>query len=131
MSADASLYAALMARVEEITDYPILWPQRGGDAPSVEHIRVSFLPNDNLPVDLSSNSFHRRGFLYLTLVSPLGEYEVVTRRKTGEIAALFPRALDLTRDGVTVTIVGQSIRQGREDGGMWQTPIRIEYQSFS
>jgi hypothetical protein len=129
MSVDASLYAALMARVEEITDYPILWPQRGGDAPPVEHIRVSFLPNDNLPVDLCSNNFHRRGFLYLTLVSPLGEYEVVTRRKAGEIAALFPRALDLARDGVTVTIVGHSIRQGREYDGMWQTPIRIEYRA--
>ncbi len=131
MSVEENLYAALMGRVEQITGYPILWPQKGGDAPSIEHIRVSFLPNDNLPADLSSNNFHRRGFLYLNLVSPLGEYEVVTRRKAGEIAALFPRALDLTRDGVTVTIVGHSVRRGREDGGMWQTPIRIEYQSFS
>ena len=131
MTVEASIYAALMAQVETITGFPILWPQDGGDKPSGEHIRVAFLPNENRPVDLSSNQFFRQGFLYLTLVSKLGEYEVVTRRKAGEIADYFPRALDLQHGGVTITITGHDIRQGRESGGMWETPIRISYRGIA
>jgi hypothetical protein len=128
---ESDIHAALMAQAETITGYPMLWPQKGGEQPAGEHIRVSHVPNDNQPADLSSGTYRRQGFLYLTLVSDLGQYEVVTRRKAGEIAAYFPRGKWLSKNGTKVQIAGQTVRPGRQEGGRWETPIRISYRSMS
>jgi hypothetical protein len=111
--------------------YTALWSQKGGDQPAVEHLRINHVPNDNGEVDLSSQAYERQGFLFVTLVSPLGVYEAVTKAKAGAIAAYFPRGLILTRNGTDVKIMGQTIRPGREDGQRWETPIRIAYWSIA
>lgn len=128
---ESDIHAALMAQAETITGYSMLWSQKGGDQPAGEHIRISHVPNDNAPADLSSDVYERQGFLFLTLVSDLGQYEAVTKRKAGEIAAYFPRGQRLTKNGTTVKITGHTVRPGRQEGGRWETPIRISYWSMA
>jgi len=132
MSAEADIHVALMARAEVMAtalSYPVLWPQKGGDNPTGEHIKIAHLPNDNEPAELSSNVMRRQGFLVITLVSPLGVYEAVTKAKAGLIAAFFYRALRLTVNTTTLTINGHSVRTGRQEGQRWETPIFVSYQA--
>ncbi|NKX40344.1 hypothetical protein HGG71_02550 [Rhodobacteraceae bacterium R_SAG2] len=128
---ESDIHAALMAQAETITGYPMLWSQKGGSQPVSEHIRVAHVPNDNAPADLSSGVYERQGFLFLTLVSDLGQYEAITKRKAGEIAAYFKRGQRLVKNGTTVKITGHTVRPGRQEGGRWETPIRISYWSMA
>lgn len=126
---ESNLHAALMAKVEVMATalgYDVLYPQKGGDAPAGEHVRAYQLPNDNEAAGISSQVYNRQGFLVLTLVSPMGEYEVVTKDKAGAIAAYFPRG-PFGASGITIQ--GHTVKQGREEGERWETPIWIEYWS--
>lgn len=123
--------AALMGRVDALAGFTVVYPRKGADQPSGEHVRAALVPNDNIPADLSSDVMYRRGFVVLTLVSALGEYQVVSENSAGTIANHFPRGLRLTSGDATVKIVGHSVRQAREDGGRWETPVWIEYQSWT
>ena len=132
MSAEADIHVALMARAAVMAtalSYTVLWPQKGGDIPTGEHVKIAHLPNDNQPADLSSDVMRRQGFLVITLVSPLGVYEAVTKAKAGLIAGYFPRALRLTANSTTATINGHSVRTGRQEGQRWETPIFVSYQA--
>ena len=132
MSAEADIQVALMARAAVMAtalSYTVLWPQKGGDIPTGEHVKIAHLPNDNQPADLSSDVMRRQGFLVITLVSPLGVYEAVTKSKAGLIAGYFPRALRLTVNTTTLTINGHSVRTGRQEGQRWETPIFVSYQT--
>ena len=134
MSAEADIHVALMARAEAMAtalSYPVLWPQKGGDIPTGEHLKIAHLPNDNEPADIATNVMFRQGFLVITLVSPLGVYEAVTKSKAGLIAAFFYRAMRLTVNTTTVTITGHSVRTGRQEGQRWETPIFVGYRSIA
>lgn len=134
MAVEDDIHAALMTRAETMVaglSYAALWPQKGGDQPAGEHLRIAHLPNDNATVDLSSQAYERQGFLFITLVSPLGVYESETKAKAGAIAAYFPRNLILSSNGTDVKITGHTIRPGRADGQRWETPIRIAYWSIA
>ena len=109
--------------------YPAIWAGKGGDQPDAEHVVVSQLPNSNRPAGMSDQVYFRQGFLVVTLVSPLGEYEIVTREKAGDIVAHFPRGKRLTVNGTEVAIMGHDIRVGRQEGQRWETPIWIGYRS--
>lgn len=129
MSIQGNVVSALMARVNSLSGFAVVYPRKGAAQPSGEHVRASVVPNDNIPADLASNVMYRRGFVVLTLVSALGEYQVVSENRAGTIADHFPRGLRLTSGDATVKIVGHSVRQAREEGGRWETPVWIEYQS--
>lgn len=134
MTVEADIHAALMARVQTMIaalEYPVLWPQYGGDQPAGEHLRINHVPNDNAAADLSSQAYERQGFLFVTLVSPLGVYEAVTKAKAGEIAGYFDRGLTLSSNGTDVKITGHTVRPGRQEGQRWETPIRIAYWSIA
>jgi hypothetical protein len=111
--------------------YPALWAGDGGDKPAGEHVTIEQLPNDNTPAGLSDQVYFRQGFLIITLVSPLGIYEVVTRERAGDIAAYFARGKRLTANATTVTIDSHSVRKGRQEGQRWETPIYISYRSLT
>ena len=111
--------------------YPALWSQKGGDQPADEHVTIFLLPNDNVAAGLSDQVYMRQGFMVITLVSPLDVYEVVTKRKAGEIVAYFKRGLRVTANDTRVTITGHSVRQGREEGVRWETPLYISYESMT
>ena len=132
MTPESDIHSALMARAEVMATalgYAVQWPQKGGAIPTAEHVRVFHLPNDNAPADLSSDVMRRQGFLVITLVSPLGVYEAVTKSKAGIIAGYFPRASRLTANTTTVTINGHSVKAGRQEGQRWETAIFIGYQT--
>lgn len=134
MAVEDDIHVALMARAETMVaalSYTALWSQKGGDQPAGEHLRINHVPNDNASADLSSQAYERQGFLFVTLVSPLGVYEAGTKKKAGDIAAYFPRNLILSSNGTDVKITGHTVRPGRQEGQRWETPIRIAYWSIA
>lgn len=131
MSIQGDVVSALMARVDSLAAPDVVWPRKGPDQPPGEHVRVALVPNDNIPADLSSDVHQRRGFVVLTHVSALGEYQVVSENDAGTIAEHFPRGLRLTSGGVAVKIKGHSVRAAREEGGRWETPVWVEYEAWA
>ena len=127
---EGDLHAALMARVEAMAtalSYTVLYPQKGGDQPAGEHVTAFHLPNDNQRGELAGEIMERQGFLVLTLVSPLNIYEVVTKRKAGELAAYFINDLELTSGDVCVAVTGHTVKPGSQVGERWETPIWVSY----
>jgi hypothetical protein len=111
--------------------YTAIWPRKGGDVPAGEHVTIQQLRNDDVPLGLSDQVYTRQGFFIVTLVSPLNAYDVVTRKQAGAIGAYFLRAQRFTVNGTVVTIVGTTIRNGRQEGQRWETPIYISYRSLT
>jgi len=124
LSAQASVMIAALS-------YPAVWSQKGGDKPAGEHVTIQQLPNDNNQLGLSDQTMDRQGFLIITLVSPLDVYEIVSRRKAGDIAAYFLSGARFTANATKVAIMSHSVRQGRQEGQRWETPIWISYRSIA
>jgi hypothetical protein len=131
---DSEITQALNARAEVMIaalGYTAIWPRKGGDKPAGEHVTIQHLRNDDVPLGLSDQVYTRQGFLIVTLVSPLDVYDIVTRKQAGAIGAYFLRAQRFTANGTEVTIVGTTIRSGRQEGQRWETPIYISYRSIT
>ena len=131
---ESDITQALNAQAEVMIaalGYPALWARNGGDKPAGEHVTIQQLPNDNRPAGLSDQVYFRQGFFIITLVSPLADYDVVARRKAGDIAAYFLRGKRLTANATTVTVVKHDIYNGRQEGQRWETPIWISYRSIT
>lgn len=132
MSVEGDLHAALMAQVEGLTGYTVIWPQKGADKPAGEHLSVFHLPNDNRRTFFgNAEPLERKGFIVIHLVSQLGKYEVVSKRKAGEIAEAIAIGTEMTVNGQTVTIHSHSIKAGGEVDGRWETPIWLEYRGYA
>ena len=129
MTVEASIHAALMARVETIPGgYAIAWPGLSFTEPA-EYLDVRHIPNQTERRALHGRyGLNRMGILQITLCAPLGQYEIVYIEKAGQIAEHFPRDLPLTHDGVTVRIVKADIAQGFADGQHWRVPISVYYR---
>ena len=123
--------AALYGRLEALSGYTVVYPRKGASQPAGEHLRASLVPNDRLRTGVEVQTKEHRGFLVLTLVSDLQEYEVKSRAKAGAIAAHFPLNAVYTYGDAAAHIKTHSVRQAREEGGRWETPIWIEYQAFA
>jgi len=134
MTKEADIHIALMDRVQTMAAdlvIPVIWPRKDTSDLAVEHVRAMHLPADNFPIDLSSDAYERQGILQLMHVTDLNGYEVVSRNRCGEIAAFFPRGLELTSNSVTLKIRATSILQGIQVDAAWETPIRVQYWSIS
>ncbi len=134
MTVESDIHIALTARAEVMIaalSYTAIWPQKGGDKPAGEHLAIQHLPNDNSPLGLSDQVMDRQGFLIITLVSPLDVYEAVTKEKAGAIVAYFLNGIRLTSNATKVAIMSHSVRQGRQEGQRWETPIWISYRSIA
>jgi hypothetical protein len=131
---DSDITQALNARAEVMIaalGYTAIWPRKGGDKPAGEHLTIQNLRNDDVPLGLSDQVYTRQGFLIVTLVSPLDVYDIVTRKQAGAITEYFKRAQILTANATKVTILGATIRSGRQEGQRWETPIYISYRSIT
>lgn len=131
MSTEGDIHAALMAQVETISGYTMVWPRIGTEQPDDEHIRVSHVPNEPRTLELSGNSRDLKGFLYLTLVSDLQGHEAETMGKAGLIGAHFQIGQRLIHGDTTLTITDRAIRPGRQENGRWETPVRIGYRAIT
>jgi hypothetical protein len=131
---DSDITQALNTQAEVMIaalGYTAIWPRKGGDKPAGEHLTIQHLRNDDAPLGLSDQVYTRQGFLVITLVSPLDVYDIVTRKQAGAITEYFKRAQILTANATKVTIVGTTIRSGRQEGQRWETPIWISYRSIA
>ena len=129
---EQDIHAALMARVETFTDLPLIWPRKGDDMPAGEHVRVAHVPNDNERMFQGGvDEVARRGFIVLTLVSPLGEYEVNSRAQAQTIADVFPRNYQFERGGFKAIVYDVTVKPGRQEGQRWETPIWVDYRGFA
>lgn len=129
---EQDIHAALMARVETITDTPILWPRKGDDQPAGEHIRAYHMKNDNQRMFFDgSDPMGRMGFIVLTLVSPLGQYQVLSEAKAQAIADVFPPDHVFSRGTFRAIVYKTDIKDGRQEGQRWETPIWIDYRGFA
>ena len=134
MTAQSDVHSALMARAEVMVtglSLAALWPRKGGDVPTGEHVRIYHLPNDDRAARLAGDVMQRQGYLIITLVSSLDGYQVVTEEKAGLIVGYFNRSLKLTANSTITTITSHTVRSGRQEGQRWETPIWIEYRSLS
>jgi hypothetical protein len=61
----------------------------------------------------------------------LGEYEVVSKRKAGEIAETFALDTVLTFNGTSASVYNTTVKQGQEIDNRWETPIWIEYRGHA
>ena len=126
MSKEGDLHSGLMARVESLVGVTLIWPQKGGEQPAGEFIKVDHLPNDNSRVFIGhSDPLDVRGFVVLTLVGELGVFEAVTKERAGAIADHFPIGFEFI-DGVCVHAV--SVRAGSQGRDRWETRIWIDYR---
>tara|TARA_R110000803_G_scaffold113249_2_gene181610 strand:+ start:413 stop:820 length:408 start_codon:yes stop_codon:yes gene_type:complete len=131
---DSNITQALNVQAEVMIaalGYTAIWPRKGGDKPAGEHLTIQHLRNDDVPLGLSDQIYTRQGFLVVTLVAPLDVYDIVTRKQAGAITDYFKRAQRFIANATEVTIVGVTIRSGREEEQRWETPIYIEYRSLS
>jgi hypothetical protein len=131
---DSNITQALNVQAEVMIaalGYTAIWPRKGGDKPAGEHLTIQHLRNDDVPLGLSDQIYTRQGFLIVTLVAPLDVYDIVTRKQAGAITDYFKRAQRFIANATEVTIVGATIRSGREEEQRWETPIYIEYRSLS
>jgi hypothetical protein len=131
---DSNITQALNVQAEVMIaalGYTAIWPRKGGDKPAGEHLTIQHLRNDDVPMGLSDQIYTRQGFLVVTLVAPLDVYDIVTRKQAGAITDYFKRAQRFIANATEVTIVGVTIRSGREEEQRWETPIYIEYRSLS
>jgi hypothetical protein len=131
---DSNITQALNTQAEVMIaalGYTAIWPRKGGDKPAGEHLTIQHLRNDDVPLGLSDQIYTRQGFLVVTLVAPLDVYDIVTRKQAGAITDYFKRAQRFIANATEVTIVGVTIRSGREEEQRWETPIYIEYRSLS
>ncbi|GAA6162572.1 hypothetical protein NBRC116590_02760 [Pelagimonas sp. KU-00592-HH] len=129
MSVDGDLHAALMARVETLSGFTLVYPSLEQNEPEGEYVRVSHLPNDNQRVGLKdTDPLRRRGFIVLTLCSPLGEHEAVYRDRAGNIAAHFTgQVFDYVED--TVSVHSVTVKPGRRERNHWETPVWVDYRN--
>lgn len=129
MSKEGDIHAALMAQVEALTGYDILWPQKGGDVPPGEYLSVFHMPNDTQRMGLAHDDPRAwGGLLVIHLVSNTGTYEAESRNKAGAIADQFPLGLALDFGEVSAEVFNTYVRPGREVNARWETPIYIEYR---
>lgn len=131
MSVNGDLVAALMQRVAELPGFAIAHPRKGGQRPKDEHVRVALLKNDNRLVDLDAQDQLRRGFLVLTLVSPLQAYQVEAEEKAGQISEHFPVGLQLTRGELRVMIKSNTEKSAREENARWETPVWVGFETIA
>jgi hypothetical protein len=129
MSIQGNIHGALMAQVETITGYTVIWPRKGGDAPSGDYLTVYHLPNDNDRLFLNSDApLGRKGFIIITLVSSLGQYQVVSEDEAGDIAEFFPNETKMTAGGSTVSVFNHSNKPAQEINGRWHTAVWVDYR---
>lgn len=96
--------------------------------PGMPYQRAEMIPG--IPEHASNmNTFTRElGFYQVTLMYPLSAGSQPAEARFEAIKARFPKGLQITQDGVTVTISGTPYRQqGTPDGDRWSVPVRIPY----
>lgn len=137
MGIEASIHAALMARVEALTlspALPVSYPGVPFDNTAGAYLRVTHIRN--MPVRwgiLGSDPMDRMGLLQLDIFTVIsaGSWQIVADNLADSIAAHFPRDLKMTSGGYTARVFSTRVETGIRDpdGTHWQTPIVVDYRA--
>lgn len=131
---EAEIRAALAKHLDGIEDHPvIIWANRpqpiSADALT---LIVQFVPTSRQGLTLSGTATAARGFMQVTVASPLSQFDAAALTMGDTIAARFPKALRLTEGGTSIEITAPpTVGQGYPDGGHWRLPVRIDYLALS
>lgn len=138
MGAEASIHAALMARVQSLTlapAVPVSFPGVPFDTTAGNYIRVTHIRNRPVQHIITAGvAGERMGLLQIDLFTVItaGSWQIIADDMADDIAAHFPRGLRMTSGGHTARVyqswVGQSVKD--PDGTHWQTPVIVDYRAY-
>ncbi len=138
MGVEAEVHAALMGRVESLSlspAVPVAYPgvpfvDTAGDWLRVTHLRNRPVLRTLAPIDKAL----RLGMLQLDLFKVIGagSWQVTADVLADQIAAHFPRHLDMASGGYRVRVFQTWIDPGAKDpdGTHWQTPVMVDYRAY-
>lgn len=128
----AIISAALSARLNTVAGYQVQWENSPFTPPSGVYLAESFLPADTLAVGISNASSDEYSGIYqVSVMAPKGATKGPPRVAADAVLALFPRGLQLTRSGITVTILRASMGPALIDGDRYTVPLSIDYRAFA
>jgi hypothetical protein len=132
---ETQIWMAVKARIQTLSlspAVPVVYPKQ--DVPVSRHIRVSWIPNQNVRRAIGSTDAHTRpSILQLSLYSPVSLQDApeVDTQIAGSIAAHFLPDLRMEFNDASVRVtaapfVGSSFR----DNEWWQTPVSVFVVSY-
>lgn len=72
-----------------------------------------------------------KGIMQVNLFAPRGSFAMGVEQKAEAIRAHFPRSLNLSNDGFTVTILNVKTHHGMNDGRWFHMPVSIYWHSYT
>lgn len=128
----ATISAALSARLATLVGYQVQWENAPFTPPAGVYLAEAFLPATTLAVGISNASSDEYSGIYqVSVMAPKGATKGPPRVAADAVLALFPRGLQLTRTGITVTILRASMGPALMDGDRYTVPLSIEYRAFA
>lgn len=113
----------------DVPAFPTAWENASfKPTPDTAYQRAEMVPGISENVSNMAAFTRELGFYQVTLMFPLQAGPNPAESRFEAIKARFPKGLQITQDGVTVTISGTPYRQqGSKDGDRWSVPVRIPY----
>lgn len=146
-STEVSIWLALRARIASLTlspTLPIAWPNEPFTPPATggipqPYLAVDYLPNVTASPFLADDSTDmHRGILQISVCHRLAlgtpQGETAPREVAGQVAAHFPRGLNLFSGGVKVKLykrpdIGAGVKDN--DRQRYVLPVSISYEAFA
>lgn len=129
---EKTIRAALEEKLKAFdTLMPIAWENVNFDpTPGDPYFRVNLMRAEPENPAIGDRLRRYLGVLQVSLCYPQGVGPGVVEAKADALAAYFPRALTLVKNGINVVIDGTPyVMTGFADGDRWVVPVRIPYFS--
>lgn len=125
--------AAALATQLNTVDLPTQWENAPFTPPAGEvYLAETLLPGPTLSVGVSGTSSNEFGGIYqVTVYAPLGGTKGAGLGAAQAVAEAFPKALQLTYDGITVIVLRTSQAPAFASGDRWAIPISVTYRAFA
>lgn len=131
MSAEEDIEIALFTKAKEYTDLPLVFPNYDAIPPTSgsAYVEVTHFRNGSRPITLSYEDFFI-GILQMMVCCPLGEGPGEARKRAGDIAALFPKNLRLTKNTTKVVISKRPVLGTAAPTDVkYELPVSIYYET--
>ena len=125
--------AAALATQLNTLDLPTQW-ENAPFTPTagVVYVAEALLPGPTLSVGLAGASSDEFGGIYqVTVYAPLGGTKGAGIAVAKDVADAFPKASQLTYDGVTVIVLRTSQGPAFTSGDRWAIPVSVTYRAFA
>lgn len=125
--------AAALATQLDTLNLPTQW-ENAPFTPTagVVYVAEALLPGPTLSVGVAGASSDEFGGIYqVTVYAPLGGTKGAGAAVAKDVADAFPKASQLTYDGVTVHILRTSQAPAFTSGDRWAIPVSVTYRAFA